>query len=703
MVQDLFLGIDVGSSGTRGVLVDANGRPAAVAELPHGISRPRSGWAEQDAERDWWAGAARVCRRLVSGRATRVAAVGVTGLGPCLVPADAEGRPLRPAILYGIDTRASDQIARLTAELGADEILARCGARLTSQSVGPKVRWVLEEEPQVWDATRRVFGATSYLVSRLTGEYVLDHHSASHWAPLYDQTKNSWIGEWTERVAPGLTLPGLVWPQETCGRVSREAARATGLAEGTPVAGGTIDSWAEVAAAGLRGPGEGLLVYGTSMFLTEVGSPARVDARLWRTVGFAPGSHNVAAGVGSSGALTAWLRGLTGNPPYDELFEEAERAGPGAGGLLALPYFAGERTPWFDPDLRGALFGLTAAHGRGYVFRALLEATAFAVRQNLEVMREAGATIASLRGSGGGATELLWPQIVADVSGVSQDVRQGSDRASIGAALFAAIAVGAATLETEWVTPSAPVVPRTSLRSLYDDLYGQFRELTLATLPQAHALAAWQRDHGEPDAAARTDLPRDMNPRVWVKTLGHSAQQESPSHHGGTMSDAPLDLYIAGYSDPVSAKEDFDALKKAQREGIVMIDGAVLVSRDADGTMHVKESGDHDVFKGATVGIAGGLVLGLFAPPLLGAMVVGGVIGGLVGKLAKHHDEKGIAKDIEDVVPPGTSGVIAVFEEIWVDEVERQLAKAEKKAVKEADKQTAKELKASLEDAKTKE
>jgi xylulokinase len=507
MAQDLYLGIDVGSSGTKGVLVDASGRPAAVAELPHGISRPRSGWAEQDAERDWWAGAADVTRRLVEGRARQVAAVGVTGLGPCLVPADADGRPLRPAILYGIDTRATAQIAELTAEFGAEAILARCGAQLTSQSVGPKLRWLVEEEPHVWAATRCVFGATSYLVSRLTGDYVLDHHSAGHWAPLYDQTKNTWIEDWAGRVAPGSTLPGLVWPQETCGRVSREAAAATGLAEGTPVAGGTIDSWAEVAAAGLRGPGEGLLVYGTSMFLTEVGSPARVDARLWRTVGFAPGSHNVAAGVGSSGALTAWLRELTGDAPYGELFEEAESAGPGAGGLLALPYFAGERTPWFDPDLRGALFGLTAAHRRGHVFRALLEATAFAVRQNLEVMREAGATIASLRSSGGGAADTLWPQIVSDVTGLPQDVRGGSGGASVGAALFAAMAVGAATLETEWVTPGAPVVPRTSLRSLYDDLYGRFRELTLATLPQAHALAAWQRDHGESAAPASPTRP----------------------------------------------------------------------------------------------------------------------------------------------------------------------------------------------------
>ncbi len=169
------------------------------------------------------------------------------------------------------------------------------------------------------------------------------------------------------------------------------------------------------------------------------------------------------------------------------------------------------------------------------------------------------------------------------------------------------------------------------------------------------------------------------------------------------MSDVPLDLYIAGYNDPTAAKIDFDALKKAQRDGIIMIEGAVLVARDADGTMHVTETGDHDVFKGATIGVAGGLVLGLFAPPLLGAMVVGGLIGGVIGKLAKHHQEKGIEKDLEDTIPPGTSGVVAVFEEIWVADVERQLAKADKKALKEADKQTAKELKAALEETKKQE
>ena len=510
MTGDLFLGLDVGSSSTKAVLVDAGGEVVADARLEHGISRPRPGWAEQDAERDWWGGVVEACRRLLENRAARVRAVGVSALGPCVLPAGVDGRPLRPAILYGIDSRASAQVERLTVELGADEVLARCGSRLSSQSAGPKIRWLADDEPEVWAATRRVYGANSYVVSRLTGEYVLDHHSASHWAPLYDVYRNAWIDDWKEQVAPGVPLPRLVWPQEQCGTVSREAAAATGLPEGIPVAGGSIDSWCEVVASGLRGPGEGLLVYGTSMFLVEVHSPARADARLWTTVGFTPGSTNLAAGVASAGALTAWLRDLSGDVDYDVLYAEAAAAGLGAGGLLALPYFAGERTPLFDPDLRGAIVGLTAAHRRGHLFRAFMEAAAFAVRHNLETMREAGATVAALRSSGGGAGGALWPRIVSDVTGVGQDVREGPSRAGVGAALLAAMAAGAATLQTRWPQPAVRVEPDPEKRAVYDELYGWFRELAVATRPSAHALAVWQRDHshGTMSPAAGRDRGR---------------------------------------------------------------------------------------------------------------------------------------------------------------------------------------------------
>ncbi len=520
MTGGLFFGLDIGSSSTKAVLVDAGGAVVADARLEHDISRPRPGWAEQDAERDWWGGVVEACRRVLDGRAANVAAVAVSGLGPCVLVAGADGRPLRPAILYGIDSRASAQVERLTDAFGAGEILARCGSQLSSQSAGPKIRWLADQEPEVWSATRRVYGASSFIVSRLTGEYVLDHHSASHWAPLYDVHRNAWIEEWQDRVAPGVPLPRLVWPQEECGRVSREAAAATGLREGTPVAAGSVDSWCEVAASGLRGPGQGLLVYGTSMFLIEVGSPARPDARLWSTVGFAPGSLNIAAGVASAGALTSWLRDLSGEAPYEALYEEAAGAGPGAGGLLALPYFAGERTPLFDPDLRGALLGLTAAHRRGHLFRALMEAAAFAVRHNLETMREAGATIASLRSSGGGAAGALWPQIVSDVTGLAQDVREGPSQAGVGAALLAAVSVGAATLQTTWPQVTVRVEPDPATAGLYDELYGWFQESAADMRPHAHALAAWQRQRS----------------RGTMSPMADRQQAEPAGHEGGGAS-----------------------------------------------------------------------------------------------------------------------------------------------------------------------
>ena len=352
----------------------------------------------------------------------------------------------------------------------------------------------------MWADARRFFTAGSYLVERLTGEYVLDHHSASQCVPLYDVHLNEWIGDWAAQVAPGVSLPRLVWAHEASGVVSDEAAGATGLPPGIPVAGGTIDSWAEVAASGLRSPGAALLVYGSTMFLLEVATAARPDARLWSTTGFTPGSRNLAAGIASAGALVTWFLDLVGAVSPAAVFEEAAGAGPGAGGLLALPYFAGERTPLFDPDARGLVLGLTTAHGRGHVVRALLEAAAFAVRHNLEVMREAGAHVAGLRASGGGTRRGLWPQIVSDVTGLAQEVRHDAGGAGVGAALFAAVAAGAATLQTRWVGERRELTPDPSTRETYDQLYDLYRGLYPATRDAAHALATLQRAAPAPPA-----------------------------------------------------------------------------------------------------------------------------------------------------------------------------------------------------------
>ncbi len=394
MGAELVLGIDLGSTTSKAALVSLDGRIVALEEVAHGISRPRPGWAEQDPETVWWADVVALCRRLlppVGGG--HVVAAAASALGPCLVPADAAGRPLRPAILYGIDTRAVAEIEELDERLGAAAIIARCGSPLTTQAVGPKLAWLARHEPEVLRATRRLFTASSFLVHRLTGEYVLDHHSASQCVPMYDVRTNTWIDEWAAAAAGGLPLPPLPplrWAQEPAGVVSAEAAAATGLPAGIPVAAGTIDSLAEAFGAGVRRPGELLLAYGTTMFMAEVMTAARPDPRLWSPASFVAGSRNLAAGTATAGALLAWVRDLTGAADFAALTAAARDLPPGAAGVVMLPYFSGERAPLFDSRARGVIAGLTVAHTPGHLFRAALEAIAFAVRHNLDVMREAG-------------------------------------------------------------------------------------------------------------------------------------------------------------------------------------------------------------------------------------------------------------------------------------------------------------------------
>jgi xylulokinase len=271
MSPGLLLGVDIGTSSSKGVLVTAEGTVLAQAARPHRTSSPRPGWVEHDAEALWWADFCAVVRELVAAAdGRRLAGLGVSGIGPCVLPADAAGAPLRPAILYGVDTRATAEIDELTGELGAQAILARCGMRLTTQAVGPKLRWLARHEPDVTAAMRKLLMASSFLVHRLTGRYLLDHHSASQSAPLYDLAGRAWHPGWATQVAPGLELPELLWPTEVAGTVTPAAAAQTGLPAGLPVTAGTVDAWAEAVSVGVREPGDVMVMYGTTMFLVQI-------------------------------------------------------------------------------------------------------------------------------------------------------------------------------------------------------------------------------------------------------------------------------------------------------------------------------------------------------------------------------------------------------------------------------------------------
>lgn len=492
MPEAVLLGIDIGTSSSKGVLVAADGQIVARATSPHETSYPHPGWVEHDAESVWWADfLALVSELLPAAEGRTIAGLGVSGIGPVLLPADSAGNPLRPAILYGVDTRATEEIAELTEELGAEEILARGGSALSSQAVGPKVRWLAKHEPELYGRTEKLLMCSSYLVHRLTGKYVLDHHSASQCDPMYDLRAKSWSSEWAPRVAPGLELPELSWPTEVVGQVSAKAAAETGLPEGLPVTAGTIDAWAEATSAGVRHPGDAMLMYGTTMFFVQVLTDPRPHPTLWGTCGAFPGTYTLAAGMATSGAVTDWLRKLV-HGDFADLVERAGTVPAGSRGLLLLPYFAGERTPIFDPAARGILAGLTTSHGQEEVYRAALEGIAYGVRHNLEAMSAAGGSAARLVAVGGGTQGGLWTKIVSDVTGQAQQIPAETVGAAYGDALLAGIATSTAIDEENWNPVTETVQPDPANTERYNAFYQHYRDLYESTVSIAHFLADQQ-------------------------------------------------------------------------------------------------------------------------------------------------------------------------------------------------------------------
>ena len=208
MSEDLLLGIDLGTMSSKGVLCRPDGEVVATTERPHDVSMPHPGWVEHDAEEIWWQDFTAVCSELLAEADGPVAAVCISGIGPCFLAAGEDGRPLRPAILYGVDTRAEREVEELTERYGDENIIERCGNPLTSQSVGPKIAWLRRNEPEVWEETRYFFMSHTFVAFRLTGAYVLDHPAAGMCEPLYDHRERRWIGEWSEEVAPGPGAPG---------------------------------------------------------------------------------------------------------------------------------------------------------------------------------------------------------------------------------------------------------------------------------------------------------------------------------------------------------------------------------------------------------------------------------------------------------------------------------------------------------------
>ncbi len=490
------LGIDIGTFESKGVIVDGTGTVIGSAARPHDMIVPRAGWAEHRAEEDWWGDFVHIARELLDRTGVDPAsidAVAASAIGPCMLPVDDQGQPLMNAVLYGVDTRASQEIDLLDEEFGKERILEVSGNSLTSQSVGPKILWLRRQRPEVFARTARILTSTSYIVFRLTGNQVIDHYTAASFGPLYDVARADWCSDFADRIIAPERLPRLLWSTDIAGRITSEAARETGLAEGTPVTAGTIDAAAEAVSVGTRRIGDMMMMYGSTVFMIQLTSERVRDGRLWYAPWLVPGSHASMAGLATSGTLTHWFRDqlardLDRDEAFSELAREAANSPPGANGLVMLPYFSGERSPIHDPLAKGCLFGLNLTHTRGDIYRALLEGIACGTAHVFETYRSAGQSPRRVLAVGGGVRNETWLQATSDIGEVPQVICENTLGACYGDAFLAACAAGSAVPEDidRWNPENRTIAP--CVREIHRHQYRQFRALYAQTRDIAAAL-----------------------------------------------------------------------------------------------------------------------------------------------------------------------------------------------------------------------
>jgi xylulokinase len=493
-----YLGIDIGTFESKGVLVDENGRIIAQAAHPHRMLVPQPGWAEHDPEEGWWGDFKRLSQELISKSGvspTGIRSVGVSAIGPCMLPVDKEGLPLMNGILYGVDTRAAKEIQSLMNEFGADAILEATGNSLTSQSVGPKILWLKNNRPDIYRKAAKFVTSTTFIVQRLTGRCVIDHYSAASWAPLYSPTEGAWGPQFSRDITSRERLAEIGWTTDIAGEVIPKAAEATGLSAGTPVIVGTIDAASEAVSAGVLDPGEMMLMYGSTVFVILVTSDRVSDSRLWYAPWLFPGAHASMAGLATSGTLTHWFRDQFGREFSDAkaaaiaLANEAGQSPKGANGLVLLPYFSGERTPHHDPNAKGLLFGMDLTHTRADVYRALLEGIAHATRDIIDLYAETGQNPSRIEAVGGGVNNPAWLQATSDICGIRQNICTHTVGAAYGNAFLAALGAGGVPRSAirDWNTAAREVGPDLQVREMYRRQHGRFRELYGRTKDLMHA------------------------------------------------------------------------------------------------------------------------------------------------------------------------------------------------------------------------
>ena len=484
------VGIDIGTTGTKTVLMDVEAGIVASATRATALHSPAPGWAEADTGQ-WYRNVVESIREVltVSGAPPeQVGAIATSGMVPAVVPVDGAGQPLRRAILQN-DARAHREVADLAAALTDTDLVHLTGSALTQQSVAPTTVWLRDHEPDVYAQTAHWLGSYDWVLCALGAPAHVEHN----WA--LESGLFTIDGDTVEAVLHAAkldpaTLAPVHRPGTPVGELSRAAADATGLPPGTALVVGGADHVLSAFAAGVNDPGDALVKLGGAGDILVAADAPVVDARLYLDAHPVPGHWLPNGCMATSGSLIRWFQALVGGVSLTDLDEEATTRPPAE--ILCLPYFLGEKSPLHDPDLRGVFAGMHLGHTRADMYRAELEAIAFGFRHRVDVFGDIGIPLSRVMITNGGSTSTLWKQIHADVLGTEMNPVSGHPGASLGAAVIAAVAVGALddfADAARFITLDEPYVPDPTRRAAYDAAYATWRDLGAAMTPISHAIA----------------------------------------------------------------------------------------------------------------------------------------------------------------------------------------------------------------------
>lgn len=502
-----LIGIDVGTSGTKTVLFNEEGKALASSTEEYPLHTPNPGWTEQDPE-DWWKATVASVKSVIEQSgvdAAEIKGLGLSGQMHGSVFLDENNKVVRPAILWN-DNRTADECNEITQTIGEKRLLELASNPALTGFTAPKVVWLKNKEPENFKKTRTLCLPKDYIRFRLTGEMAMEVSDGAG-TLLFNVKERSWSSDILKALGiPQEWMPPMHESTDVCGKITSEVAKQTGLKEGTAVVGGGADNACGATGTGVVIEGRMLSSLGTSGVILAPSKTCQTDpeGRAHTFCHSVPNLWYLMGVILSAGMSFRWYRDVVADSerlkgsemnmdPYDILTELAADAPVGSEGLVFLPYLTGERTPHKDPHARGGFIGLTIRHQRTHLIRAVLEGITFAMRDSLEIAKSLGVEVKEVRATGGGAKSAFWKQLQADIYGCEIATLRSDQGPAFGAAIMAGVGTGVYNSIPEAcdaiISVSERTEPNTARAKEYDDYYEVYRSLYPSIRDACHTLS----------------------------------------------------------------------------------------------------------------------------------------------------------------------------------------------------------------------